>query len=280
MTDPVQIPAAEIRQRLGEESLREWVQHQRWYASKSRAVAGIDIVESLTLRDDPLLMLALVQTRFATGTHELYQLPLGLRPLSELDAPDSIARGEEWTVYDALADPAQARELLRRMDSGEETETADGRFSFHQDRPACASRPTTPTSGRSASSSPTPRSCSTSEIVLKVFRKLEPGVNPELEMLRFLTAHEFPNIAPLHGWYEYEGLALVDDARRRADVPPRRRRRLGAGAGGDRLSAGRVPRAPRQPRTRHRASCTTCSPPTRATRRSRRRSPARRRCRC
>jgi maltokinase len=41
-----------------------------------------------------------------------------------------------------------------------------------------------------------------------VFRKLEPGVNPELEMLRFLTEHEFENIAPLHGWYEYEGAAL------------------------------------------------------------------------
>ena len=28
-------------------------------------------------------------------------------------------------------------------------------------------------------------------------------------MLRFLTAHEFPNIAPLHGWYEYDGQALA-----------------------------------------------------------------------
>ena len=42
-------------------------------------------------------------------------------------------------------------------------------------------------------------------LVLKVFRKLEPGINPELELLRFLTARGFPNIAPLHGWYEYDG---------------------------------------------------------------------------
>jgi trehalose synthase-fused probable maltokinase len=45
--------------------------------------------------------------------------------------------------------------------------------------------------------------------VLKVFRKIEPGINPELELLRFLTAHGFPNIAALHGWYEYEGVALA-----------------------------------------------------------------------
>ena len=167
----------------------------------------MDIVESLTLRDDPLLMLALVQTRFATGTHELYQLPLGLRPLSEIDAPDSIVRGEEWTVYDALGDPDQARELLRRMDSGEETETADGRFSFHKTsllRVSADDADVRPIGVEQSNSS----LVFDEEMVLKVFRKLEPGVNPELEMLRFLTAHEFPNIAPLHGWYEYEGLAL------------------------------------------------------------------------
>ena len=45
--------------------------------------------------------------------------------------------------------------------------------------------------------------------MLKVFRKLEPGVNPELEILRFLTWRGFPNIAPLHGWYDYEGQAFA-----------------------------------------------------------------------
>ena len=34
---------------------------------------------------------------------------------------------------------------------------------------------------------------------------MEPGVNPELEVLRFLSSRGFPHIAPLIGWYEYEG---------------------------------------------------------------------------
>jgi trehalose synthase-fused probable maltokinase len=42
-------------------------------------------------------------------------------------------------------------------------------------------------------------------LVLKAFRRLEPGENPELEMVRFLTAHGFPHIAELGGWYEYAG---------------------------------------------------------------------------
>ncbi len=87
MTDPVQIPAAEIRRCLDEESLRDWIRHQRWYASKSRAVTGIEIVEGVALHEEPRLFLALVQTRFATGTHELYQLPLALAPSSTDELP-------------------------------------------------------------------------------------------------------------------------------------------------------------------------------------------------
>jgi maltokinase len=42
-------------------------------------------------------------------------------------------------------------------------------------------------------------------VVMKAFRRVEAGVNPELELLRFLSARGFPHIAPLYGWYEYEG---------------------------------------------------------------------------
>ncbi|MGH3995452.1 MAG: maltokinase N-terminal cap-like domain-containing protein, partial [Pseudonocardiaceae bacterium] len=54
--------------------LRDWVERQRWYASKSRHVTQVDLLEAATLGDEPpLLILALLQTGFATGTHELYQ---------------------------------------------------------------------------------------------------------------------------------------------------------------------------------------------------------------
>jgi predicted trehalose synthase len=43
------------------------------------------------------------------------------------------------------------------------------------------------------------------ELILKVFRRLEAGINPELELLRFLTERGFANIAQLAGWYAYSG---------------------------------------------------------------------------
>ena len=208
MADNLQAPASELRHFLDIESLKEWIERQRWYASKSRRVSTIEIDESAVLSESPMLLLALVQAIFATGQHELYQLPLGFRPAAENSEPESIAVAEGWSVYDALQDPEQARELLRRIDAGDDLDTGDGCLRF---------RNTTGAIGMSENVDVRPIGLEQSntslvfgsELVLKVFRKLEPGINPELEMLRFLTAREFPNIAPLRGWYEYEGRAFA-----------------------------------------------------------------------
>ena len=201
------ITAEEIRRCVDEEDLRDWVKQQRWYASKSRTVAGIEIAESVTLREDPLLVLALVETRFGTGTHELYQLPLAIRPPSDVPRGDSIAHTDDWAVYDALAEPEQGHELLRRILTTDEIETEDGRFGFHSFDESVAALESAPVRlmGVEQSNSSI---VFDERIVLKVFRKLEPGVNPELEILRFLTYRGFPNIAALHGWYDYEGQAF------------------------------------------------------------------------
>src|SRR5438105_9280280 len=140
MPEPVKVHGIDIGDLLHDESLREWIQVQRWYASKSRSVAGIEIVENVVLREEPLLLLALVQTRFATGTHELYQLPLALLQADSRppEAPELIARIGDWDVCDALADPVQTVELLRRMCASDEIDTAQGSCSFHCLDPAVA----------------------------------------------------------------------------------------------------------------------------------------------
>jgi maltokinase len=205
MTEPA---LTEIGPLLDDETLRDWVHEQRWFGSKRRAVAGIEIVESVTLREEPRLLLALVQTRFAIGTHELYQLPLGLRSAGDGELTGCIARNDEWTVYDALAEPDEALELIARMNANSEIETEHGRMSFHH-----ADGPTRLSPQMSARVMGAEQSNTSividDRIALKVFRKLESGINPELEMLRFLTWREFPNIAPLQGWYEYEGEAFA-----------------------------------------------------------------------
>jgi len=155
-----------------------------------------------------MLLLALVQAVFATGQHELYQLPLGFRHNGDDPDDDVIAVVEGWGVYDALADPEHARQLLRRIDACEDLETAEGllRFRRADGRLAVPEDVDVRSVGVEQSNSSLVFG---SELVLKVFRRLEPGINPELELLHFLTSREFPNIAPLRGWYEYDGRSFA-----------------------------------------------------------------------
>jgi maltokinase len=192
---------------LDPEELRDWVEQQRWYASKSRHVTQVELLECATLgAEPPLLVLALLQTGFATGTHELYQLPLGMRP-AHTGGPEQITGDADWSLYDALEDPELGRLLLRWIDETGELEGNDGRFSAHLVNGRLdlgGDAPVRPMGVEQSNSS----LVFGDELVAKLFRKMEPGVNPELEMLRFLTTHAFENIAPLYGWADYDGRSL------------------------------------------------------------------------
>jgi maltokinase len=204
MTGHLQTPVNAFRHSLDVEALREWVERQRWYASKSRHVSGIEIDDGVVVSEDPPLFLGLVQTRFATGSHELYQLPLTFCASGENPDSDPIATTPEWSAFDAISDPKLIRDLLRRIADEQQLETDDGHFGFHRvpgTGPIAVDVPVRAIGVEQSNSS----IVFGDQIVLKVFRKLEPGINPELELLQFLTRQQFPNIAPLLGWYDYEG---------------------------------------------------------------------------
>ncbi len=201
MSDPSEVVFA-----LPEAALHEWVLEQRWFGSKAREVAQLNVLEAVSLRSEsPALVLALVEARFATGTHEHYQLPLGLRPAAEGWTERVVTEHDGWTVYDALADGQQGRELLHRIRGSADVSATDGILHFRWARGANAAL------AGSVDARPVGVEQSNSSIVfgealiLKAFRRLEPGVNPELELLRFLSGRGFPHIAPLAGWYEYAG---------------------------------------------------------------------------
>ena len=210
MTDVQAMVAAGDLSFLDEQPLNDWIVAQRWFASKTREVAHIDIVDAVPLRaDSPLLLLCLVEARFPAGTHETYQVPLGLRPVDDGWEDRVILETDGWVVYDALSDPAAGRELLHRMRSNTELQSGQDEFIFRWAESAGAGL------GGTVDVRPVGVEQSNSSIVfgedliLKAFRRVEPGVNPELELLRLLSARGFPHIAPLAGWYEVEG-RLID----------------------------------------------------------------------
>jgi trehalose synthase-fused probable maltokinase len=174
----------------------DYVTQQRWYGAKSRSVAHSDVLDSIVLRTtEPQFGLALVEMRYDTGAHDIYQLLFSMR-------------GDELEI-DSLEDAQLARELVRAMRSGLTLQGAEGVAEFVPieglaglGRELLDARPI----GVEQSNTSV---VFDDELILKVFRRLEPGINPELEMLRFLTEHGFANIARLGGWYSYSGGPLA-----------------------------------------------------------------------
>ncbi len=183
--------------------LGDWILRQRWFASKARDVAGFGVLETVRLDGEPTIEIALVEVRFHPGTHELYQVPLGVR-----DAWDGevVSSDGGQVVYDALTDPECVRRLVTAIGDGVELEREQARWGFR----AAGSVPEALDPIRTIGVEQSNSSIVLAEsLIFKVYRRIEPGPNPELELLRFLTAHGFPHIARLVGWYEHDG-RLVD----------------------------------------------------------------------
>src|SRR6266567_2588091 len=171
---------------LPQEQLLEFVRRQRWFGAKSQGASAAHLVDHAVLRDEPRLADALVEIRYGTGNHDIYQLLLG--------------DGE----CDMLADPALARALVRLVRDGARLPTADGQLEFEafgaipQDLPLESVR----VLGLEQSNSSL---VVDDRLFVKLYRRLEAGPNPELQMLRFLGSHGFENAPKLLGSWSYAG---------------------------------------------------------------------------
>jgi trehalose synthase-fused probable maltokinase len=171
---------------LPEWQLLEFVRRQRWFGAKTLEPTGAQLIDHAVLREEPRLSDALVEIRYSTGNRDVYQLLLG--------------EGE----CEMVADPALAHALVRLVRDGARLKTANGQIEFDrvgvipQDEPLESVR----VLGLEQSNS----SLVVDErLFVKLYRRLEAGVNPELEMLRFLDSHGFTHTAPLLGSWEYAG---------------------------------------------------------------------------
>jgi maltokinase len=191
---------------LDEEKLADWLLDRRWFGSKAREVASIHVLDVVALiaspATPPALSAALVEARYPGGTHDVYQLLLGVGANGGDDAVIDDVRGV--TVYDAFADPRACELLGGLLREGAEVHGEHARVEFHWLEGVEPPRPGADVRPMGAEQSNT-SIVFDDKLVLKAFRRVEAGDNPELEMLRFLSERGFAHVAELGGWYQYEG---------------------------------------------------------------------------
>lgn len=191
------------------ELLREWLPRQRWFAGKGRPVTGLSVVSSTELY--PGCLHLLIRTEHLrrpprggpgnTPPDDCYQLLLGAREiLPPRLAPAFIGRVSagplaDLNVYDALHDPKATGLLLERL----RTPGTAGPLLFERD-----ARVTVP-------GGLTPRLLDTEQsnsslvygdsFILKVFRRIQAGINPDLEVPWALARQGCTRVPAPAAWF-------------------------------------------------------------------------------
>lgn len=188
---PMTTPAFEpLTTQSGRESLQQalpaWLQRQRWFGAKTRAITSVEIVDWMPFSTTTAIVF--VQVLYAAGAPDAYQLPL------TISSPNDIR--------DATGDEDFRQALLRLIEQGGTFDLYAGGILRAQPSSAFAEvRGPDPLPAKLGSAEQSNTSILFGDrMILKLFRRLQPGENPDVEISRFLTdvAH-FPHIATFLG---------------------------------------------------------------------------------
>jgi maltose alpha-D-glucosyltransferase/alpha-amylase len=195
--------------------LPRFLQHQRWFGAKSRTLETVSIRDWVTISNAPTpVLLVILRAYYSDGQADHYNVPLGIAegiPAETLllNQPASVlahvtTRNSAGVLYDALVSDEFCAALLRALDQNVAIRTRSGRIegtktSAYDEIPG----EITPLRRGSAE-----QSHSTvffgRRFLMKLFRKIDQGLNPDLEIGRFLTekAH-FDRVPRTAGALEY-----------------------------------------------------------------------------
>jgi maltose alpha-D-glucosyltransferase/alpha-amylase len=199
------LPVA-LRTRLGEH-----IRTRRWFRGKARTIRAIEVLDQLTMRGAPAeVILVIIRVSYVADDPEIYVLPLAVAAAGDAPAP-----------HPALFElqPSEGRRMVYDPSGGEEfsqllldlfvRERTPG------DRGAITATPTPALRARAAHDRPaahqsTGEQSNTTvffgrEFMLKLFRQLEAGVNPDVELNEFLWTHGYPHVPEPLGSAHYAG---------------------------------------------------------------------------
>jgi maltose alpha-D-glucosyltransferase/alpha-amylase len=201
--------------------LPNYIKRQRWFGSKSRVIQAVEIIETIPMpQNEDGSYLTMLNIKFTEGDPQIYVLPItfadgerGMRVRE--DIPHTIiaelrVRGRDTTgvLYDALWDRDYSLLPLRAIHErrtyqgqrGQLVATRTNAYQTMMDEAEVDDLDPSLIRGEQSNSS----IIYGGRFILKLFRRLENGLNPDLEIGRYLTdERNFANIPQVGGALEY-----------------------------------------------------------------------------
>jgi len=223
------------RMLLERDALAGFFSRQRWYGGKARTVARARFADWTLLETQPPLFLCLVDVEFGSGPPDRYALMLATaagetaKEIAAHSHSSIVARlsgARSGLLYDGMTDPSVAQRVMRVMRRGGTVTMRSGTLAIEYMEGAA---PELTQDSDSARAQVLAVEQSNSNVLigdrylLKVFRRLESGENPDIEIGRRLTDRAADaRIPALVAWAEYRSEALpISIAMVQRQVPSR-----------------------------------------------------------
>jgi maltose alpha-D-glucosyltransferase/alpha-amylase len=202
-----------------EKVLSGYVQSQRWFGGKARTFRSARIREWIALPNGGQEALFLfLEIAYVGSESETYGVPVtyltaqqaldltGERPETVIARVKVKRRSEEGFLMDAPADAEFCRGLLERIRQQRRIKGRGGTLAARataalQPLLSAAEKPLKPSSLRAEQSNSSV--LYGDKLILKFFRRLQDGVNPDLQIGLHLTRKGFAHIPPVAGFIEY-----------------------------------------------------------------------------
>ncbi len=199
--------------------LPDFLRAQKWFKGKSRTIKLLTVREDIPVKlatgtDTRLVFL---QVDYVDGDTETYSLPLAFASGAEADglrqhSPDRIiaevnlaSPAQTGILYDAFGGADFCSALLEMVSRPRRVKGSEGEIEvlrLPELRRILGESPALkPSEARYEQNNSSV--IFEDKLILKLFRRLEPGLNPELEVGRFLNSHSFPHCQTVVGGLEY-----------------------------------------------------------------------------
>ena len=201
------------------QALETWMPQRRWFGGKARRVKEIILNDVLPLPKTLFdAVITLVRVVYTEGPPENYVLAFSfaqakLAKQIEGDMPHAaIARltieksGEEGLLFDASANVDFCASVLAMIEGKKRVKGTNGELQAGQSKAFRALRGEGALTAKASKAEQSNTSIIYGDrLIMKIFRRPDEGVNPDLEIARFLTDQgRFHSTAAVAGFIEYE----------------------------------------------------------------------------